>query len=66
LAYRREALPPAAWQIAEAESVLGAALAAMGRHREAEPLLRSGFSRLEARLGLRTQAAQDPLARFRG
>jgi tetratricopeptide (TPR) repeat protein len=63
LAWRTKALPAGAWQIAAARSVLGGAEFAAGRYGDAEPLLVESFSSLKARLGVRTAATQEALAR---
>jgi serine/threonine protein kinase/Flp pilus assembly protein TadD len=54
------------WHLADAKSVLGAALAAQGRREEAEPLLRESLAALEAGDApeRQTREARERLARF--
>lgn len=56
LAADQKALKPGAWDIAEAQSELGACLLAQGRYAAAEPLLAGSFPTLRAKLG-----AHDPI-----
>ncbi|HUX66858.1 MAG TPA: serine/threonine-protein kinase [Terriglobales bacterium] len=56
LAADQKALKPGAWDIAEAQSELGACLLAQGRYAAAEPLLAGSFPTLRAKLG-----AHDPV-----
>ena len=48
---RQHALPEGHWHVAEAQSLLGGCLTALGRYAEAEPLLRAAHSVLEKTRG---------------
>ena len=67
VAARRKGLPAGAWQIAEAESALGACYAGLRRYPEAEPLLRSSYQTLRSLRGAgarETRRAASRLAEF--
>ncbi|HWG36635.1 MAG TPA: serine/threonine-protein kinase [Terriglobales bacterium] len=51
LAADQKALPAGAWEIADVQSELGAALLEQRRYSDAEPLLTGSFSTLQAKLG---------------
>jgi eukaryotic-like serine/threonine-protein kinase len=63
LTIRQRLLPAGHPAIAESESVLGAALAAVGRMEEARPLLQRAQAAILARQGPRSRAARDAEAR---
>ncbi len=52
---------PGHWQRPRMESVLGAALTASGRYREAEPLLIAAYPRLRSQIGDREPITRDAL-----
>jgi tetratricopeptide (TPR) repeat protein len=64
LAIRLAALGPDHWNVAETESVLGAALAAQDRPGDARPLLASGYERLLAQRGISDRRTRDARARL--
>ena len=69
LARLRKAKLAEDWRIADAESIQGALLAAEGRRREAEPLLRASYQALAASRGehaVATREARQRLAAFYG
>jgi len=64
LVIRRAALGPDHWHVAETESALGAALAALERHDEARPLLTSAYERLMAQRGANDRRTRDARQRL--
>jgi hypothetical protein len=67
LAIFQRKLPPNHQDTADVESKLGGCLIALGRPAEAEPLLVSGYEKLQNKLGStdpRTLAAQQRLTSF--
>ena len=64
LARFRRAKLPGDWRIADAESVLGAVLAAEGRRRQAEPLLRASYRTLAATRGEHVTATREARQRL--
>lgn len=65
---REEALPADHWEVAETEGLLGECLAALGRHADAEGLLRESHARLLSVFGAedrRTRRASERLAAMR-
>jgi eukaryotic-like serine/threonine-protein kinase len=55
---------PNHWRVAQADSLYGSSLAALGRAAEAEPLLRHGYQRIAARQGSQRREAQAALGRL--
>jgi tetratricopeptide (TPR) repeat protein len=55
---------PGHWRIADAESLLGASLAAQGRHAEAEGLMRPAYVTLQEQRGGRSPSTRRALARL--
>ncbi len=64
LARLRRGKVPGDWRIADAESVLGAVLAAEGRRRQAEPLLRASYRTLAATRGEHVTATREARQRL--
>ncbi len=64
LEVRRNSLPAGHWEIAHAESVLGAALSGLGRYGEAEALLLSAYPILRERRSERAPFTRDALERI--
>ena len=61
---RQKVLPEGHERTAQTMSLLGACLAALNRHDEAEPLLRDGFESLREKLGLEHAQSQAALRRL--
>src|SRR5262249_20053147 len=55
---------PNHWRVAQADSLYGSCLAALGRAAEAEPLLRHGYQRIASRQGSQRREAQAALGRL--
>ena len=64
LEIRTAALGASHWLVAEAESVLGEALATQGRHTEAQPLLVGAWERLVAQRGAADRYTREAQARL--
>ena len=60
----RETLPEGHWRIADATSVFGQCLVAMGRYEEAEPLLRGSYLILESELGPNARQTREAQGRL--
>jgi serine/threonine-protein kinase len=64
LGIRTAALGGSHWLVAETESMLGEALAAQGRHAEAQPLLVGAYERLVAQRGAADRYTREARARL--
>lgn len=64
LTLRQVSLPDGHWQIAEARSLLGACLSALGRYDEAEPLLIEGHAGISAIRGEHDRLARGAFERL--
>jgi hypothetical protein len=63
LASRQAAFPPDDWRVAEAGSLLGGGLVALGRYAEAEPLVVEGYRTLKQKRGAAYRRSRQALGR---